>query len=377
MFAERLEFPQTQSLGSSLEQLYDVLQDIVSNVQIESDFSIRHPNYKPMELPAELIDRFKKMPADVQNRYWSLQLRSFIYGIYYNGSLRAALAPDGDASGLQLQQDLENNSFMGVDLLFYEQLHNSNSGEGYFDPEWFVGKQEIDGSLVVTKGGLTLHIERELHLQPTSLSATVGDTVAIRLPKNRVQNGFYMAIGNEGPQSSSHPEHQPQTVRIYFNLSPEGAVAVMGNLTRQLNEIAIPFTFKALYNPVDYERYDSAVLYFEKSHYETVLPILQTVYAENQFHFHPDVPLFTKLLVPGLGLAEEPNQKFATLESFGMNRCQIVANGMLESWRQGNDSPEKRLAAILTHFSLLGIELQRSYLNAKSEDIYTPLNLCK
>jgi hypothetical protein len=32
------------------------------------------------------------------------------------------------------------------------------------------------------------------------------------------------------------------------------------------------------------------------------------------------------------------------------------------------------MKAILENFSLLGIELHRSYLNANSEDIYTPLN---
>lgn len=53
-----------------------------------------------------------------------------------------------------------------------------------------------------------------------------------------------------------------------------------------------------------------------------------------------------------------------------MNRCQIVANALLEAWQQGEESPEARMISILQHFSLLGIELQRPYLNANSEDIY-------
>jgi hypothetical protein len=76
-----------------------------------------------------------------------------------------------------------------------------------------------------------------------------------------------------------------------------------------------------------------------------------------------------------LAVAEEPNHKFSEQESFGMNRCQIVANGLLEAWHKGDNSPEFRMKAILKHFSLLGIDLQHSYLNAKSEDIYTPLDL--
>ncbi len=226
----------------------------------------------------------------------------------------------------------------------------------------------------MTKGGLTLHIEPEKHLQLAE-NAAIGEFVAIRMPRNLVQNGFYVAVGNAGLRSDSYPNSEPEIVRIYFNFSQKGAVAVMGSLTHQLNDISIPFTFKVLYNPGDYGRYDSNVLYFEKSNYEAVRQVLETVYAQTKAHFNADVPLFTKFLAPGLGLAEEPDRKFADLESFGMNRCQIVANGLLEAWHSVDDSPQGRLTSILKHFSLLGVELLRSYLNANSLDIYTPLNL--
>lgn len=359
----------SQLSASAPERVLDSLQDIANHVQIQSNFCISHPAYKPFEIPAEVVTRFQRIPLELQNKYLSLQLQSFLYGIYYNGSMQAALAADASSDNLALHQNLENNTFLGVDLEFYTRLHQSNSGEGYFDPSWQVLRQESDGSLAVNKGGLTLHIEREKHLQPTEKSAAVGDLIAIRMPRNLVQNGFYMAVSNVGPDT------HPQTVRVYFNLSPEGAVAVMGAITQQLNEIRIPFTFKVLYNPSDYGRYDSGVLYFERSNYEAVRQVLQSVYAEVQSHFRTEVPLFTKLLAPGLALAEEPDCKFAAKESFGMNRCQIVANGLLSARATGNESTECRLAHIRQQFSLLGIDWQRSYLNANSEDIYTPLNL--
>jgi hypothetical protein len=149
----------------------------------------------------------------------------------------------------------------------------------------------------------------------------------------------------------------------------------MSSLTRQLNKTTIPFTFKVLYNPSDYDRYDSGVLYFERSNYEAVRQVLSSIYPEERSHFRTEVPLFTKVLAPGLSLAEEPDCKFATIESFGMNRCQIVANGLLEARQQGDESPETRMACIRQHFSLLGIDLKQPYLNANSEDIYTPLEL--
>jgi hypothetical protein len=58
-----------------------------------------------------------------------------------------------------------------------------------------------------------------------------------------------------------------------------------------------------------------------------------------------------------------------------MNRCQIVANGLIEAWQQEDDSPGGRMASILEQFSLMEIDLQRPYLNAKSKDIYSALEL--
>ncbi|MDB9343161.1 T3SS effector HopA1 family protein [Nodularia spumigena CS-586/05] len=349
-------------------QLLEVIEDIVEKVEIKSDFSIHHPDYKPLDLPLEVVERFQKMPNQIQQKYLGLQLRSFIYGIYYNGSMRSALALD--AEGNNLPQDLENNSFLGVDLGFYDRLHNSNQGEGYFDSGWYVLKEETDGTLAVTKGALRLHIEREKHLQNIEKAAVVGDVVAIRLPKNRVQNGFYMAVGNQGFTRLEDEQNNSVTVRIYFNFTPEGAVAVMGSLTQQFNELEIPFSFKVLYHPQDYGRHDSGVLYFDKSDYQEVRGILQRVYGENKLHFQSEVPLFTMQLAPGLGLAEEPDQKFVEKESFGMNRCQIVANGLLKAWYQGDNSVDGRMQAICAEFSTLGIDLQRVHLNAGSEDIY-------
>jgi len=374
IMTQLLDSPPIQRSDVATGRLLDALQDIVSKVQIQSDFCIRHPDYKPFELPAEVVARFQQLPADIQRKYLSLQLRSFLYGIYYNGCMRTALAPEADSNPLPL--DLENNTLLGVDLGFYNRLHESNSGTGYFDPGWYVLKEESDGSLAVTKGSLRLHIERDKHLQPAQQVAVVGDSVAIQTPKNRIQNGFYMAVGNVGANRFDLSEGHPVTVRVYFNLTPEGAVAVMGSLTRQLNEKAIPFSFKVLYNPSDYGRYDSGVLYFDKSDYEAVRQILEAVYAETRRHFQPEVPLFTQQLASGLGLAEEPNRKFAAQESFGMNRCQIVANGLLEAWHNGDDSSKEKMTSILQQFSLLGIDWQRTYLNANSEDIYMSVQLC-
>lgn len=362
------------SLATQLSQIPESLQttihDIISKIEIHSSYCIKHPDYKPLELPESAISRFQQLPAALQKKFLSLQLRGFLYGIYYNGSLKSSLAANTETNNLALNQNLENNTLLGVDVAFYDRLHESNRGEGYWNYNWQVVQDNIDDTLAVQKDGLTLHIERSRHLLPQNQHATVGKYVAVKMPKNLVQNGFYMAVANAGTATN-----RERLVRVYFNLTPEGAVAVMDSLTTQLNLLEIPFSFKALYNPSEYERYDSAVFYFDKNDYELVNPVLERVYAECQVYFQPEVPLFTKFIAPGLAIAEEPNRRFAEQESFGTHRCQIIANGLLDAWEQGNDTPTTRMAAILQQFALSNVELQRPYLNANSQDIYLPLSL--
>ncbi|BAY33200.1 hypothetical protein NIES2107_50950 [Nostoc carneum NIES-2107] len=362
-----------QSLNYSTKQLLATLQDIANKVEIQSNFSIRHPDYQLLELPEEVISRFQELPLPLQYKVLQSQLTSFLYHIYYNGAFRNALAINAKEIDATMLQNLENNTYLGVDVDFYDRLHAANSGKGYFDDGWQVLRVESDGTLAVKKGEITLHIQRDRHLHCKQVNATIGDVVAVKMAPYLTQNGFYLAVGNLGQYSSLHRGHDRQLVRIYFNLSPEGAVAIMGSLTKQLNKIPIPFTFKALYNPSDYERYDTAVLYIEKGYYANLWPVLQSVYAEHQFYFGAEVPLFTKFLAPGIALAEEPHSKFAGKESFGLNRCRIVTNGLLNAWQQGKESTENRMLSILQHFALQQIEIQRPYLNPDSEDIYTVL----
>jgi HopA1 effector protein family len=352
---------------SAYLELMSVLKDIAGNIEIRSDFSIHHPRYKPLEIPAAAVSRFQQMPAQIKQRFLSSQLCSFLYGIYYNGSMRSEFALNAPVVSLPL--NLENNLLMGINMTFFQRLHDANDGKGYFSEGWLILRAESgnDDSLIVKNGGLRLYIQRELHLRVTERQAKLGDTVAVKLPKNRLQNEFYVAIGNSGFNS---PRATDTLVRIYFNLTPEGAVVVMASLTQRLNQAGISFSFKVLYNPQQYHRFDMGVLYFDKVDYEAVSLILAVIHMEYRSYFVPEVPLFTKQLAAGMSVAEEPNLKFAQSESFGMNRCQIVTDGLLKAFDAGQDSSAEGMSAILGQFALVGIDLQHPYLNRDSENIY-------
>jgi HopA1 effector protein family len=362
---QSLNSPLTNPDAATHLELMTVLADIARNVKIGGNFAIHHPDYQSLEIPAEAAARFQQMPEQVNQKFLSLQLRSFLYGIYYNGSMRSSLAKNISEHAPQL--DLKNSTLMGIDMAFFERLHNHNCGKGYFDRDWTILSAEDDDNLIVKKSGLRLYIQRKRHLAGAEQQARVGETVAIKLPKNMMQNGFYVAIGDLG-----FDRHQAADtlVRIYFSLTPDGAVAVMNELTQMLNETELTFSFKVLYNPQDYQRSDAGVLYFDKQDYATVSGILALIHTKHRSHFLPHVPLFTKQLAIGLGLAEEPDLKFVERESFGMNRCQIVADGLLAAFYAGQDSEAARMSAIVAQFARVGIDLDRPYLNSDSENIY-------
>jgi HopA1 effector protein family len=185
-----------------------------------------------------------------------------------------------------------------------------------------------------------------------------------------MQNGFYMAVGDLG---FNRQQAADTLVQIYFSLTPDGAIAIMNSLTQMLNESKIIFSFKVLYNPQDYQRFDAGVLYFDKRDYATVSGILNCVHTQHRSYFLPHIPLFTKQLAIGLGLAEEPDLKFAERESFGMNRCQIVADGLLTAFDEERDGSTERMNAILAQFAKMGIDLHHPYLNSDSDNIYHAL----
>jgi hypothetical protein len=205
------------------------LQDIVRNIRIEARGCIRHPNYRSMELPTDVEQRLKHLPIELQNRYLSLQLKSFLYNVYFRGSWPRNSQFENSVTRQTTQPSLKNNTTGGLNIEFYDRLHRSNLGEGYFDPEWLILRQEEDGSLAVQKQNLTLHIQRDRHLPETEQLAKVGTTVAVRLPQNLLDGEFYVAVGNAGlvTCSSNGAKDERLLVNLYFDLSPEGLISLV------------------------------------------------------------------------------------------------------------------------------------------------------
>lgn len=345
------------------------LQDIVTNIKIESSqLSISHSYLPHRENPTAIVAQLQTMSSDIQLQYLNTQLSELIYSIYFEGSRKTEVTHNIKTN----HQILKNIAALEIDWEFYEQLEINNQGQGFFHPHFRMVKQELDGSIAAYFDQFIIHIQRERHLPSAQQFVTVNDRITPRLPSSFIREDRYRANGDFiGNLSSENSDKNG--VFVYLNFRPEVSVDSMRLITEQLNKNQIPFFFEVLHNPLNYGRYESGTLSFNSYHYkEFILPVLQAIYAENKSKFQAQIPLFTKELAPGIGLAEHPHLELK--QRFGKNRCQIVANALLESHQNGDESPEARMKYIIQHFERLGIDLEHPYLNHNSEDIYTPLD---
>lgn len=353
-----------------LLHLSEALKDLICNLQIQSDLSIVHPFYEPLALPTQIVQQLEALPIEIQQSYLGGQLRNFLYSIYFSGGQKNNFHPQ-PLREQHLSQPIENNTSRGLDVLFYEQLHRNNTGSGYFDNHWRV-QQALDADYwIVSKQGLVVQIDRHHHLQNANQFIQPGDEVAVRLPANRLEDGFYVAVGNMGWEAlTDFP-----LLGIYFHVSTEGAIVLMQQLTQHLNTLQIPFTFRVLYTPSNYGRRDAGILHLQQRHYSRIYPILERIYTLTQTYFQSSIPLLTKALAPGVGLAEEPLAARTNRQGFGLNRFQWIANGLLDTWKAGQENPAARLAAIQHQFRQQSLDWQCPYLNPQSKDLYPRLNI--
>jgi hypothetical protein len=351
----------TVSLERINTKLEQTLTEIASNIEIHSDFRITDPEYDPIELPTAIKERFQQLPESARDTYLQVKLQTLIYDLYHHYS-----------SDTQKVDKLENQAIKWSKSEFYHQLRINNHCDGHFEPDWLIIGTTEEGFLQVRKNDLTLHIRSDRHLLPSQQNAIVGDIVAVKMPPQLVESGYYIAVGSNGSINDLYCDRT--IVDVYFHVNADGALALMDRLTVELNKIAIPFHFKVLYYPDAYQWCDGALLSFSRDDYCLVEPILADIYRQTQSYFQPQIPLFTKYLAPGLALAERPLVDGSLEKTRARYCCQLVAEGLINAWKAQELTPEEKLPYIYARFKRAEIDLAQPYLNPKSRDIYHSIN---
>jgi len=245
-------------------------------------------------------------------------------------------------------------------------LAQANQTPDRWDPGWSIYQQSPDGRIMVQKGERSRSAvvgEYAANKWP-GMAPTIGEQVNIRIYPGSadMQQGFYYAFGS----TLSDQFDEYALIRFYFNIQAAGAADLLYAITWQFNRYGLPFRFKTLVDASAYRRADAAVLYIAKRYFTLAAVLVADIRQTLGGNIRSATPLFTHTLVDGIGVAEEPG----TGESFGMHRCRLVAEGIVDAWLVGAQTVAARSEAVQKRFSTTGIHVQTPYLNAYSVNLF-------
>jgi hypothetical protein len=243
---------------------------------------------------------------------------------------------------------------LGSDPAMELALGEANTGRGAWEPGWTVERIE-EGDAVVA----TARLRTRVHLAACrGLEGDVspGAGVSLRLPKElpALSPGFHTVVGDAG----ADPRSSGGTVRAYWNIGPEGAAALVQALTSLLNAEHVRFRLKVADHRLRFGRCDAAVLYLPADDFRAQRTALRKLASASSTRLRPRVPAFTLVLAPGVGLAEDD----AADESFGVRRCELLAEGIVRAYEHGVRGLGPRLEAVATRFDEAGVSIDAPYL---------------
>ena len=230
-------------------------------------------------------------------------------------------------------------------------LSDANAGCGSWQGGWTV--ERIADHEAVVASGVRARVPVLDCRAPGDVRT--GAAVDIRVPKEHLwlAPGFYTALSDAVVDVGS----ARAVLRVYWNVTPAGAPALMRALTTRLNASEVPFRLKIADHPFRLDRCDAAVLYLPGTSVEAVRATLLEVAAELAPHVRPLIPAFTLGLAPGVGLAEHDGGA----ESFGTRRCRLLADAIVRAHAVGVSQLERRVAVVAERFAEDGIRIDAPY----------------
>jgi hypothetical protein len=280
-------------------------------------------------------------------------LRNCLYASCYCKPFPAKSLPAGPAAPLP-PRDLT------------AELSAANAGQPRWDTGWQIARMEASGQVIAQKSGKTRSLwpGEFLTFDGPGVPPRPGSHISVYFPheSRTMQPGFYFAFS----EAESDPADEARLTRFYWNLREEGAAPLTYWITQTLNRFQVPFRFKCLTIAGQYERLDAAVLYVSKRFFRISAELVAGGREKLKGFLRPETPLFTREFAPGLAFAEDPGNG----ESFGMNRCRILAEAIWSAASKGLSWEEERMREIARYFGQYGLSLERIHLNAQSADFY-------
>lgn len=247
-----------------------------------------------------------------------------------------------------------------------KELSAANASQPRWEPGWQIYKADPSGQIFAQRGGIYRAFWPGQYVIQDGGGAgpRVGSSAMVFFPKESfaAQPGFYFAFG----EAETETPVDDNLIRFYWNVQGGGAAELMRLATQSLNRYSAPFRMKSLTHRSQYVRLDPSIIYVNKRYFHIAAELLGDVHRKARGWLGEETPLFTLRLARGLALAEDPGNG----ESFGMNRCRLLAEAVWTAYLQGDQSLSGRMALAASHFKASGVELDRPYANARSANQY-------
>ena len=271
---------------------------------------------------------------------------------YLVGALQRELYRSFYSQGRPVPSQPDRGGPARSDHAFVQALSDANSGSGGWDPGWRVERLEREVAHV-RRDGLSVRA----HASDCRGAVEPDAPVSLRRPKDltAASPGFYIALGDAEPAWV----REDVEVRVYFNVGPAGAVALVAACTRLLNDAQVPFSLKVVDHPTGYTRCDPAILYLDTGHYDDARGVLTPIAAACALHLRGELPAFTKRLAPGVAAGEH---RLGLGASFGSSRCRMVAEGIVAAHVRGQSAHSERVDAVARRFADDGLSIEAPYL---------------
>jgi hypothetical protein len=183
------------------------------------------------------------------------------------------------------------------------------------------------------------------------------------LPREAItsQYGHYSMLGRP-----MHDAGTGRQVRFYWNLTVEAGPAFVAEITRRFERARIPFQAKLPVHPAGFSRTDGGVLYLGDDDVDAAIDPILATHAALRPALRDEVPFFSLPLAAGLSFAESPPNG----DSFGMHRCDLIAEALVRANERGAEGSEERYAAVRDRLTAYGLEIGRLAFNPTSRYPY-------
>ncbi|GHB50303.1 hypothetical protein GCM10007094_44470 [Pseudovibrio japonicus] len=241
-----------------------------------------------------------------------------------------------------------------------KKIIDASTSTGWYQNGWHIEEVKKNG-LVVANG------QRKLFCRPDQVRPIEDDYL---LPYTKVDlkttpaspslsPGYLSLFGNAGFARPDDP-----SVRFYLHASPDSVTNLVASLTKLLNDEDCAFTLKVMNFASRQDRCDAVVLYLSRADFLSLKAPLLDALKTLAPKLLPGIPMLTKRIANGIGMADNPITDHRDPVSFGSHRCRLIARAMTDAFH--TKKPE--LEAVLAAFKAEGLDPEKPYLGSDGLD---------